>query len=380
MFLSNTLTTTVKDSGWYYLTADFPGQCTFTDSVYISLDMDTPVANAGPDQEIECNQADVYLDGSASSGNNLNFKWTDPEGGVISSLAGVWVSAAGIYALQVTNSMTGCDSTDHAEVTFDPNIPGGIIADIAPENCIGENNGMIEITGITGGIPPYAYSLNGQAPETNGLFTDLSPGQYVLQITDGNGCTLDTMFTIGQGIDLQLQLPSIIELIVGHTGFIEAQVNVPASDLSSVQWNPGGILSCDTCLTTTITASEDYTFQLTVIHDRGCVATAELNVIVVPETAIYIPNIFSPNGDGLNDYFIIYANERVDMITTMHIYDRWGELVYERRQFQPNDESAGWDGTFKGEQMLPSVYTYYAEVLMVNGSKEVLKGDVTLLR
>lgn len=380
MFTANTLITTVSDSGWYYLTGDFAAQCTFTDSVYISLDKDTPVANAGPDQVIDCNQPDVYLDGSGSSGNNLQFEWSDLNGTLLSTQSGVRVSTAGRYTLQVSNALTGCDSTDHVQVMLNPNIPGEVIANVAPENCNEENNGMIEITAVIGGIPPYTYSLNGMIAGTSGRFTDLPPGDYTLQITDGIGCTLDTFFTIGQGIDLQLTMPSIIELIVGHKGLIEASVNVPASDLSSIQWSPGGVLTCDTCLITSITGTSSYSFLLTVVHERGCVATAELDVNVVPETEIYIPNVFSPNGDGLNDYFTVYTNQRVSLINALRVFDRWGNLVFEQQQFYPNDESKGWDGTFRGKQLVPGVFTYYAEILLVDGHTEVFKGDVTLVR
>ena len=280
----------------------------------------------------------------------------------------------------MTNTLNGCISTDQVNVSVNPNIPEWIIADISPENCVGENNGMIEVTDISGGVPPYSYSLNGLGTNVTGLFSGLVPGDYTLRIMDGDGCVLDTFFTIQQGIDLLLELPSAIELIDGHTGLIEANVNVPVADLSSIQWTPGGFLSCDSCLNTSISASGNYLLQLTVIHQRGCVAIAQLNVSVVPETEIYIPNVFSLNGDGYNDYFTLYANERVDMILALTIFDRWGELVYQHKNFNPNDESAGWDGKFRGKDMPSSVFAYYIEVMMVNGETEIISGNVSLVK
>ncbi len=379
-FFSNTLTTSVSDSGWYYLNVVFPNQCALSDSVFIDMDTDTPVADAGTDQILDCNQLDVFLDGSASTGNNMQYEWIDESGSVISTQVGVWVSKAAIYTLHVTNTLNGCVSVDNVNVMTNPDIPAWISADVSTENCDGENNGMIEVTGISGGVPPYSYSLNGLMTNATGFFSGLIPGEYMLQITDSKGCILDTFFTIQPGINLQLELPSIIELIVGNTGMIEAKVNVPVSELSSIQWSPEGLLSCDSCLTTTINALTNYSFQLTVVHQRGCVAVAELNITVVPETEIYMPNIFSPNGDGNNDYFTLYANDRVDMILALNIFDRWGELVFERKNFNPNDTGVGWDGKFKGKDMLPSVFAYYVEVLMVNGDTEIISGNVTLVK
>jgi len=379
-FISNSLTTTVSDSGWYHLTVEFANQCTFSDSVYIDMDTTAPVADAGLDQMIECNQLQVFIDGSSSSGQNLQYKWTDVSGAVLSSLPGLLVSTDDLYILQVTNAINGCHDSDSVEVMLNANVPEEIFADVLHENCLGETNGVIDVTGIAGGMPPFSYTLNGLVTNTTGLFSNLGPGGYTLQITDGDGCKLDTFFTINQGIDLQVELPPVIELIVGHSGSIEANVNVPAEDLSSIQWTPEGLLTCDTCLTTAINELGNYTLQLTVVHQVGCVATAQLNIIVVPETEIYIPNVFSPNGDDYNDFFTLYANERVELVTKLSVYDRWGELVFQRQQFDPNDESAGWDGTFRGKELMPSIYVYSLEVLLANGEKEILSGNVTLVR
>lgn len=379
-FISSTLTTMVSDSGWYYLTGSFASQCTFTDSVYIDMDTDTPIAEAGADQFIDCLNTEVFIDGSTSTGNNLQYQWTNTIGTVMSAQVGFVVSVPDIYTLLVTNTINGCYATDIIEVSIKPDMPEQLIADIIPENCIDEKNGVIDVTGIVGGTPPFLYSLNGLMINTTGLFSGLAPGGYSLQLTDNDGCTLDTFFTIDQGIDLRLELAPFIELIMGHAVKIEALVNVPVQDLSSIQWSPPGILTCDTCLTTSINAIDDHSFLLTVIHENGCIATAELNINVVPETEIYIPNVFSPNGDGVNDYFTVYANERVDRIVELNVFDRWGDHIFQGKQLYANDEASGWDGKFNGKEVLSSVYTYMLKVLMLDGSTESFSGSVSLVR
>lgn len=379
-FVTNTLTTTASDSGWYYLTGSFANQCTFIDSVFIDMDRDTPVADAGADQFIDCLYTEVFINGSASTGDNLQFQWTNVMGTMLSIQSGLLVSVPDIYTLQVTNTINGCYAADHVEVSIKPDMPEQMIVDVIPENCIGENNGVIDVTGIAGGTPPFSYLLNGQVANTTGLFSSLAPGAYTLQITDLDGCTLDTFFTILQGIDLRVELVSFIELITGYAAKIEAFVNVPEMDLSSIQWSPPGIPTCDTCLITTISAAQDQSLLLTVIHENGCVATAELNINVVPETEIYIPNVFSPNGDGVNDYFIVYANERVDRIVELNVFDRWGGHIFQGKQLYPNIETSGWDGKFNGKEMSSSVYTYMLEVLMVDGSTQSFSGSLSLVR
>ena len=157
-------------------------------------------------------------------------------------------------------------------------------------------------------------------------------------------------------------------------------VNVPIDELSYIQWTPQGLLSCDTCLSTTIEAVDSETFQLTILHNNGCQAIALLDIIVKPQTRIYIPNAFSPNTDGINDFFTLFANERIVSIDELLIFDRWGELVFERKDFNPNEPSLGWDGKFKGEFMNPAVFVYYFKVRLDDGSTEIHSGDVSLIK
>ena len=94
---------------------------------------------------------------------------------------------------------------------------------------------------------------------------------------------------------------------------------------------------------------------------------------------VYIPNSFSPDGDGLNDIFMVRASG-IMQVKSFRIYSRWGELVFEKTNIKPNDPLAGWDGRVKGVIMGPDVYAYTAEVICDNGTPYFMKGTVTLLR
>jgi gliding motility-associated-like protein len=95
---------------------------------------------------------------------------------------------------------------------------------------------------------------------------------------------------------------------------------------------------------------------------------------------VYIPNVFSPNGDGINDFFTIYGNKDVEQVLEMRIFDRWGNFVYANNRFPPNEENYGWDGAFKNIAMNPAVFAYWAHVQFTDGSVAFYKGDVTLVR
>ncbi|MCB0679049.1 MAG: gliding motility-associated C-terminal domain-containing protein, partial [Saprospiraceae bacterium] len=107
----------------------------------------------------------------------------------------------------------------------------------------------------------------------------------------------------------------------------------------------------------------------------------EVEVTVDKRPAIYAPNIFSPNGDGENDLFLLFARpESVQEIRTFLVFSRWGETVCSYSHFQPNDPAYGWDGNYRGQAMNPAVFAWFAEVEMLDGRIEFFEGDVTLVR
>ena len=95
---------------------------------------------------------------------------------------------------------------------------------------------------------------------------------------------------------------------------------------------------------------------------------------------VYVPNVFSPNYDGLNDKFTVYSNDEVKIIDRLRIYDRWGEFIFELNNFPPNNTNYGWDGTFRNKPENPGVYVYTVDWTDLDGTKRKLSGDVTLLK
>jgi gliding motility-associated-like protein len=93
----------------------------------------------------------------------------------------------------------------------------------------------------------------------------------------------------------------------------------------------------------------------------------------------FVPNTFSPNGDGQNEVFYPRGSG-LFRIKSMLVFNRWGQVVFEKRDFAPNDQSAGWTGTFKGQKASADVYIYMMEILCDNNTVIPVKGNVTLLR
>jgi gliding motility-associated-like protein len=95
---------------------------------------------------------------------------------------------------------------------------------------------------------------------------------------------------------------------------------------------------------------------------------------------VYVPNAFFPNDDGRNDFFYPSTGPCVRIVVYLRVYDRWGELVFERRDFLPNAEQLGWDGTFNGKAAMAGVYVWVMEIALNDKNRRIFKGDVTLVR
>lgn len=153
-----------------------------------------------------------------------------------------------------------------------------------------------------------------------------------------------------------------------------------SSDVTSWAWAPPNGLSCDSCADPEASPVGNTFYTVTVRNTEGCSAQDTMTVFVTCGGGnVFIPNTFSPNGDGMNDVFYP-RGKGVNLIKSFRVFNRWGQLVFERYNFAINDRSAGWDGTVGGQKVSPDVFVYMCEVICENNQVLLFKGDVTLLR
>ena len=104
-------------------------------------------------------------------------------------------------------------------------------------------------------------------------------------------------------------------------------------------------------------------------------------VRVNKEVNVYIPDAFSPNQDGINDELIVFANnQQIKRILNFMVFNRWGNQVFAKEDFYPNDPKFGWDGIFDGKIAPTGIYPYKAQAELIDGTILTLSGQVTLLR
>lgn len=361
--------------------------CTSSEEIIITL-MPPPVADAGEDHTLSCwdNEAEYRLGGDASStGANISYLWT-ADFGPFPDNDGIQfptVEVPGTYTLTVSNNLVGCSSTDVVTVFANQDTPEMTIG-LQQISCQGENDGMMSIESVSGGMEPYLFSLNGAPYVDADTFPFLDPGEYVLAVIDAEGCedTLDFVIEPPSEVSIELTTNLVGRPLtnLGDPIQLVTIASLPLNEFDSIHWTPDSLLNCTFCLDPMATPTEETEFTVTVYHN-GCEATDKLTIFVEYQNPVYVPNIFSPNGDGTNDVFTVYPGPSVVEVKQFQIYDRWGEKVYENKDFVPDGTSnTGWNGNLNGKPMNPQVFGWWIEVELADGSIQFLEGDVTLVR
>jgi gliding motility-associated-like protein len=366
--------------GTYTVTVlDTTNGCTSTDEVIVVDNSDQPVAEAGPMQFLNCGDDTAILDGSlSSSGDEYQYIWNGPGVHDVENIT-IEVDLPGWYFLRVHNIETGCDGMDSTLVQMADFLSGAEI-DVLDPFCFEDTSGQISVIQTFGGLPPFEYSLDGIIFQTSPIFSNLSAGTYSLVIRDAVDCEWDTTIVIQDGPILTLDIGPDLELEFGESTDLFAIV-LPPGILDSIVWSPLEALSCNYCLDPTLTAI--YTNNFTVMataYAGNCIAVDQLLVSVDSDFEIFVPNVFSPNIDYVNDYVTVFGGKAIKRVVEFEIFDRWGELVFRNTNFPLNMLDEGWDGTFKNKPMNPGVFVYKVQVELINNELRYQTGDITLIR
>jgi len=279
---------------------------------------------------------------------------------------------AGSYVLTVTDGR-GCQSElslDIQERRLD------FEAEAQDISCFGEGDGLIQLSAAGSGL---AYSIDGENFQSSSSFTGLEAGTYTAVVEDAFGCQFEQSgLVVNEPGQLLVQLPPDTSIQLGDSVLVNALVNT--SDSLAFNWSPTSFLSCTDCRRPFARPLASTFVNVEVVTEDGCRAQDRMQLIVRKDRNVYIPNVFSPNGDGKNDVFYIYSGPAAVEIRSFQIFNRWGEPVFETFGVQPNDPEGGWDGRYRGEPMNAGVFAYFAEIEFIDGDVEVFKGDVLLMR
>ena len=320
------------------------------------------------------------------NGGNLgayNFNWTNN----VSTTPNAVNLLPGFYAVTVTD-IKGCSDTAGYFVRSPPPISAVVPTPEQPK-CFGEQTTLTVDMASGGNGPIFKFSVD------DGILNPVQPssvipifaGQHIVKVYDGLGCeyvdTIDVteppQVIVSLGPDVKVELGGEVEL----RGAVQS-----VYPLDSTYWTPTTSLRLNSVggnpLQAFASPPNNTVYTLLVIDINGCVGSDDIGVEVDRNRNVYIPNVFSPNGDGTNDFFGVFAGLGVSDVNFIQVFDRWGSLVYSTESYTPTNavnKSNGWDGTFNGKPLDVGVYVYVISVGFIDKIKPIVyRGDVTIVK
>ncbi len=290
----------------------------------------------------------------------------------------LWTES-GVFVDTLT-SILGCDSI----ITIDLQI-GDVLADwqLMDPTCPDHLVSWLQIDTISHQGPHYMIRNEMDTvliSSTPIEITDLPPGENRIQFVSSDSCESPVSTIQVEELELpEIRLigPAEIDVCDPPTLY-QLETNMPGD----FQWYSNSSLQCDTCSSTEVFSYQEGVIGVDFIAENDCAASDEIQIKLTGlDVQYFIPNVFSPNGDGVNDYFTLFTGRgEVDQIELMQIYDRWGNQLFERQNFNPSIESLGWDGSFRGRPMSIGVYAYQIIYKYCDGSRHRIHGSVTLVK
>ncbi len=329
-----------------------------------------PVVNAGTDF-ILCKGSSRNLEATGAD----TYSWSPATGLSCTGCASPATSTEANITYVVTGTtVNGCTGKDSVTVTVKEKFR--ITYSSADSVCRGQSRKMTAAGADSYSWTPAAGLDNPSiasptaTPDTSTLYRVVG--------ADNVGCFKDTGYisikvnpvpTVEAGPDKTINVGSTVDL-----------VPVISPDVNEVIWQPTTGLFRNFYPGITVKPTENTEYTVEVKNSGGCRAKDHVTIFVVCNGSnIFVPNTFSPNNDGTNDVFYPRGTG-VFKIRTLRIFNRWGELIWERSNFDANNPAYGWDGTNKGMQLNPDVFIYTLEIMCDNGSVITHRGNIALVR
>ena len=342
-----------------------------SDTAYSSFEAyPKPIINAGADILI-CQGTGQTLTATGAP----SFTWSPAAGLSCANCPSPVANPDSLREYYVTGiSAQGCSNRDTIKVgvKFPFQMQGGISDTL----CIGQS-GVLTVSGAA----TYAWSPTIGLNTFTGSSVTATPSvttNYMVIGTDNKNCFTDTAYfpikvypipTVTAGANQTINVGQTITL-----------TPIISTDVTDVKWTPTSWVVSSITPSITVKPNLETQYKVTVKNQGGCTASSLVNIYVLCDGSnIFIPNTFSPNGDGSNDVFYPRGTG-LFTIKQARIFNRWGEEVFARYSFKANDANLGWDGTFKGQKMSTDVYVYMIEIQCDNNSTLTYKGNIALIK
>ena len=340
-----------------------------------------PDAAASLNGLFQCENLDVNLSGEGSSvGNIFSVNWSTEDGNIVQghNTLNPKINQEGSYIIEVVNNNLGCASYDTLIVVLQEQDLLGAEIEVIKPTCLDFGNGQIILTEIVGGYGPYNIYVDGFDYGERLNIEYLISGDHLVSISDSLGCKVDTLVNIPSDGLLTVELPSDTTLCFGDSILIQPTINLSSDSIASIVWSSN--IPCNGCTEVQLYLNASISISIEVTDINGCIAEDELNITINRPNNLPFPQIFSPNGDNINDVFYMPMTKGLKEINYIKIYDNWGGLLFSQKNLIPGDDSKGWNGTINGQNAEIAVYIVEALVTLIDGSEVIYVGDLTLIR
>ncbi|MBA3900749.1 MAG: gliding motility-associated C-terminal domain-containing protein, partial [Bacteroidetes bacterium] len=347
---SNGVSFSPPASNKYVVTGTDANGCTKKDSVNIAVN---PLPVIEIEDAVFCQGDSVQVDAGAGFATYL---WSTG-----ATIRTIYVKSAGQYSVTVTDSK-GCSNSDNLQVTEQQKKIPKITA--SGPYCESMPAQFLQVD-----LPGGLWSGNGITDMQTGLFDpgNSGAGVHAVIYEGGQKCEGKDSINIYVSALPDVNAGDDVNILIGES------TQLIGSGQGNYTWSPSEGLSCVNCEKPVASPQETTTYILKIESPDGCSDVDSVTVNVeLRDSEIFVPTMFSPNGDGLNDELLVYG-ELKSMV--LLLYNRWGERI-----FESTDQAIGWDGTHKGLALDPGVFVYILQVTHHSGRKEQLKGNVTLVR
>jgi gliding motility-associated-like protein len=375
---------TVQIGGTYDLVVIGENECRDTVSTILLIDTIPLTLFIEVSGNLGC-QTDKVLVGVRTDdplpGSDPVYSWSARPDSLLNGIRNestITVTKEGLYIIDVINERNGCESKDSIHISQTENIIRSQITSFSP-SCEAGTDGVIRVDSVSGGTMPYMINFNNLGFALKRKYGFLISGEYQIQIMDARGCEFDTTVNLDDGRPLLIDAGRDTCIVLGDTVKL-MPTDIPGDqDLESVRWTPNYNIVDDKVVDAEVYPLSSQVYNLFVVNKIGCIGMDKVQVIVKSDVRIFVPNIFSPNGDGLNDNLEIFIGKGVKSVYRFSIFDRWGNMVFHQDATDQSGLTPTWDGNFNNEPCLPGVYTFILYATKVDDSEAIISGDITIL-
>lgn len=343
-------------------------------------------AKFGLDRQVVCDSGRInFIDSTIFNNPISSYTWTFGDGASSSQQEpSHQFSKPGLYNIALS-VITQNQCVDTFRLPYPVRVVQSPQISIGGDSVVCAGQGLVHL-GLFSRTDTSAVRWAWQFPNGKASLFQLPPaqvykeaGNFTVQAiaTNSSGCKDTAYRNILVNPLPSVTLPSVITTRQATPVLIPA---VYSDEMKTYQWNLPEGLSCTTCPQPMAMPKLNTKYNVTFVDKNGCQNTGEVQVIVLCNNDnVFVPNTFSPNGDGSNDVFYV-RGKGLNRVKSLRIFNRWGQIVFERTNFSVNDPSVGWNGSYNNAKPVPGVYVYQVEIFCDNSQVIRFESNLTLIQ